>query len=68
MLADWQIARKIHKTVIRSFQVSIETTSRRVARLPERGQVHPQRSTLSPWQPPVGDGRGEGLPDGPDLL
>jgi hypothetical protein len=34
--AAWQIARKIHKTVIRSFQVSIETTSRRVERLPER--------------------------------
>jgi hypothetical protein len=46
MLAAWQIARKIHKTVIRSFQVSIETTSRRVARLPERGQIHPQHSTL----------------------
>jgi hypothetical protein len=48
MLADWQTARKIHKTEIRSFQVSIETTSGRVARLPERGQVHPQRPTLSP--------------------
>jgi hypothetical protein len=34
--AAWQTARKIHKTVIRSFQVGIETTSRRVARLPER--------------------------------
>jgi hypothetical protein len=34
--AAWQIARKIHKTVIRSFQVSIETTSGRVARLAER--------------------------------
>ena len=29
--------KEIHKTVIRSFQVSTETTSRRVARLPERG-------------------------------
>jgi hypothetical protein len=34
--AAWQTARKIHKTVIRSFQVSTETTSRRVARLAER--------------------------------
>jgi hypothetical protein len=34
--AAWQTARKIHKTVIRSFQVGIETTCRRVARLPER--------------------------------
>ena len=36
--ADWQAAMKIHKTVIRSFQVSTETTSGRVARLPERGR------------------------------
>jgi hypothetical protein len=35
--AVWQTATKIHKTVIRSFQVSTKTTSSRVARLPERG-------------------------------
>ena len=36
--ADSPTAQEIHKTVIRSFQVSTETTSGRVARLPERGR------------------------------
>jgi len=38
IVADSPTAKKIHKTVIRSFQVSTETTSGRVARLPGRGR------------------------------
>jgi hypothetical protein len=51
--ADWQTARKIHKTAIRSFQVSTETTSRRVAQLAERAGTP---ATFDPFTVTATDG------------